>query len=277
MIKNILIFVLALFLFSCGQKEINDVPSQSGKSIASDLIRSAMEPRTFGGEKATDQVTLEVMEASMVNLITKDENLGNVLGIWTGSFGKNKINISLTDIAGKVVSGYSVCAGNFRKIIGSVETNDDISFHFEMSESGDDKHDGVFDFKIDLEKMKLEGSWEPYKWEGNSAKVYELAKVKFKYDPTVGSFPDASQRILEHSDIENYNEEELSKIRNEIYARHGYSFKNKEWRYYFENLDWYVPMGIDIRDKLTDVEVQNIELIYEYESYYDEEYDDYGR
>ena len=42
-------------------------------------------------------------------------------------------------------------------------------------------------------------------------------------------------------------------------------------------MDWYVPMGVDIREKLTDVEVQNIELIYEYESYYDEEYDDYGR
>jgi len=36
-------------------------------------------------------------------------------------------------------------------------------------------------------------------------------------------------------------------------------------------------MGLDIRDKLSDIEVQNIELIYEYESYYEEEYDGYGR
>ena len=69
----------------------------------------------------------------------------------------------------------------------------------------------------------------------------------------------------------------LGYIRNEIYARHGYSFKNKGWRYEFEGLDWYVPVGIDIRDKLTDVEVANIGLIYEYESYYDDYYDEYGR
>ena len=50
-----------------------------------------------------------------------------------------------------------------------------------------------------------------------------------------------------------------------------------KWRYYFEQKDWYMPMGLDIRDKLTDIEVQNIELIYEYESYYEEEYDYYGR
>ena len=73
------------------------------------------------------------------------------------------------------------------------------------------------------------------------------------------------------------NEDELAKYRNEIYARHGYSFKNKKWRYYFEKMDWYIPMGLDIRDKLSDIEVQNIELIYEYESYYEEEYDYYGR
>lgn len=38
-----------------------------------------------------------------------------------------------------------------------------------------------------------------------------------------------------------------------------------------------MPMGIDIRDKLTDIEVVNIELIYEYESYFEEFYGGYGR
>ena len=66
-------------------------------------------------------------------------------------------------------------------------------------------------------------------------------------------------------------------MRNEIYARHGYSFKDKAMRQVFDTVSWYMPMGIDIRDDLTDIEVQNIDLIYLYESYQEENYDDYGR
>ena len=48
-------------------------------------------------------------------------------------------------------------------------------------------------------------------------------------------------------------------------------------RQVFDTVSWYMPMGIDIRDDLTDIEVQNIDLIYLYESYQEENYDDYGR
>lgn len=157
------------------------------------------------------------------------------------------------------------------------ESKDDIVYHFQMNEPGTDPYDGVFDFSISMEEMEMKGSWKPFKEKGNSSKEYLLTKKKFVYDPHVGEFPDASLRVLDYSDVENLNEDELAKYRNEIYARHGYSFKNKKWRYYFEKKDWYIPMGLDIRDKLSDIEVQNIELIYEYESYYDEEYDSYGR
>jgi len=66
-------------------------------------------------------------------------------------------------------------------------------------------------------------------------------------------------------------------MRNEIYARHGYSFKNKNIRAVFDTASWYVPMGIDIRENLSDMEAANIDLIYNYEKYYAESYDDYGR
>ncbi|MBK8290124.1 MAG: YARHG domain-containing protein [Flammeovirgaceae bacterium] len=78
-------------------------------------------------------------------------------------------------------------------------------------------------------------------------------------------------------DVENLLPAELEFMRNEIYARHGYSFKDREDRMQFDSIDWYIPMGIDIRDKLTDIEVQNIDLVYTYEEYYNESYDDYGR
>ena len=87
----------------------------------------------------------------------------DVLGIWVGPFGKNAINVSLTKIEGNVVEGYSVCAGNFRKIKGFYETKNDIVYHFQMNESGTDPYDGVFDFSINLQDMKLTGNWKPFK------------------------------------------------------------------------------------------------------------------
>jgi len=67
-------------------------------------------------------------------------------------------------------------------------------------------------------------------------------------------------------------------MRNSIYARHGYSFKTRRVRYVFDNyIDWYMPVSLDIRDKLTEVELKNIELIKRYEQYADKHYDTFGR
>ena len=82
---------------------------------------------------------------------------------------------------------------------------------------------------------------------------------------------------MTEADVENHTAEELEIMRNEIYARHGYTFKNKEMRHFFEAQDWYVPIGVDIRSQLTNDEVENIALIYRYEEYYKVNYDDYGR
>jgi hypothetical protein len=55
---------------------------------------------------------------------------------------------------------------------------------------------------------------------------------------------------------------DLEVIRNTIYARHGYSFKNRRMRYIFDGyVDWYMPVSVDIRDQLTAVEKQNVELL----------------
>src|SRR5690606_24178408 len=101
-------------------------------------------------------------------------------------------------------------------------------------------------------------------------KTFSLNKRNYQYNKNVGDYPQASQRMLTTTDVENMTDKELEIMRNEIYARHGYSFKNKDMRFEFNKKDWYIPMGVDIRDRLTDIEAQNIELIYVYESYYEE-------
>ena len=278
-VKKLFLFMVICTMVACSSKnkgDDEDIFKGEGDKYVKFKLTKETDPRTYGGEKSADQILIDNINSNF-----KGDNEGygpiDVVGIWAGQFGNNFINISLTKIEGNRVDGYSVCAGNFRKISGYYETEDNLVYNFQMNESGTHKNDGVFDFSISMEEMEMKGSWKPFKEKGNSPKEYLLTKRKFVYDPHVGEFPDASLRVLDYNDVENMDEDKLTKIRNEIYARHGYSFKNKKWRQHFEQKDWYIPMGLDIRDKLTDIEVQNIELIYEYESYYNEEYDSYGR
>jgi hypothetical protein len=61
-------------------------------------------------------------------------------------------------------------------------------------------------------------------------------------------------------------------MRNEIFARHGYSFKKAEYRDIFEKYDWYVPVSTNVEGELNQIERANVTKIKEYESYYN----DYG-
>ncbi|MBL7727175.1 MAG: hypothetical protein JNM68_14625, partial [Dinghuibacter sp.] len=45
----------------------------------------------------------------------------------------------------------------------------------------------------------------------------------------------------------------------------------------FENLDWYVPDNVDVKDLLTEIEKKNIRLIKRYEQYAEEYGDEFGR
>lgn len=243
----------------------------AGADMEEDLIASIVHK---GGAKSEDQIMIEDMMATM----EADESVRNqkIYGHWVGKFGKNLINITLSNIDGSNIEGYSVCAGNFRKITGTITDDGSNILNVKMDEPGSNQYDGSFEFTIDLNKDELSGHWTPFKSEGNSAKDYVLKKKEFKYDPKNGDFA-GSEYELDDEYLMELDEFTLGYVRNEIYARHGYSFKNKDWRYEFEDKDWYMPMGIDIREMLTDLEIKNIGLIYEYETYYNDYYDEYGR
>jgi hypothetical protein len=88
----------------------------------------------------------------------------------------------------------------------------------------------------------------------------------------------ASNRKLNYSDIENFNKGDLEITRNSIYARHGYSFKNRKMRYFFdEYVDWYIPVTTDVRNQLTQLEKDNIKLLKRYEKHAEKYYDYFGR
>jgi YARHG domain len=276
--KSLYFLPLAFVMFACGgeaEETSESAPDDSVELIEdnddTDLLASTnMDPRTFGGDKNENQSFIDG-----INLT--DGVSGEAVGSYVGAFGKNMINISIHQMSNGQAEGYSVCAGNFRKISGTYEKAADGHFEFVLEEPGDDKYDGTFKFTAQMDtEISLHGNWTPFN-EGQSSKSYDLEQRSYSYDASVGKYPQASQRELTADDVNNLTEDELTEMRNEIYARHGYSFKNKDWRYHFESLDWYMPTGVDIREKLTDTEVINIELIYEYESYFEEYYDDYGR
>lgn len=65
------------------------------------------------------------------------------------------------------------------------------------------------------------------------------------------------------SELYRYTLDELSYIRNEIFARHGYVFKKEKYRNYFNSMPWYVPnynLGSST-NYLNSVEKYNIDLI----------------
>lgn len=265
---------LSILLFSCTKKKPHEAETSSVDTVGGQLEFKMVnvDARKIGPAKSTEQIQLEEAVAKL------DANANNpVVGYWVGMFGKNKINIAIAEVQNKKALGFTVCAGNYRPITGTAENIGDSIYTFDMNEPGTDKYDGHFQFKIETAQKKMTGSWSPFKKGIVPPKEFDLEKISYQYDPHAGTFPESSARLLEEQDVSNLTKEELEVMRNEIYARHGYSFKDIAMRRYFDTIQWYIPLGVDIREKLTDTEVRNIDLIYRYEDYYNEEYDSYGR
>ena len=79
-------------------------------------------------------------------------------------------------------------------------------------------------------------------------------------------FPDSSREVLYEDVIEDLSDEELRLAINELYARHGYIFKDETLREYFKQFDWYEEkinsddFSIDV---FNEIERENIDLLKE--------------
>lgn len=82
-------------------------------------------------------------------------------------------------------------------------------------------------------------------------------------------FPDSASKRLKKADLKGMSKKELKLARNELYARHGYIFKDKSLAKYFEGKSWYrgTIKGEDFKDNETfnDIEIANRNLILKYE------------
>jgi hypothetical protein len=223
------------------------------------------------------------------------EALSSILGSWTGMFDPsrakmvwddkegdsvpvlpNKITIFIDQLENGIIKGYIVCAGNDRPFEGTYSESGD---HLEVKakEPGNSEFDGSFEFEIvQTPSLSLSGTWKAND-RNHVDRKYSLVRKNFEYAANTGIFPEASTRLLTEDDVNNAYKEDLRIMRNEIYARHGYSFKLKDMRQHFDFETWYMPFSTDVRKKLTPIELKNATLIKRYEKYAESSYDDYGR
>lgn len=71
---------------------------------------------------------------------------------------------------------------------------------------------------------------------------------------------------LSGSDLAGLNKDELAYLRNEIFARHGHTFKTDKIIQYFINKTWYQPMYEDATNFLNETEKKNALFIRSLES-----------
>jgi hypothetical protein len=258
--KFLFVMMAASLLIACNNKK-SDMAGDGKNDTA----------KTTEGELSSTSTSL-----ARTPLQIAAEPYEKFLGSFVGPFGDNKITMLITAVAGDSVVGRTIVANNNRPFRGTF-TKDGETLTFSAKEPGDHKDDGEFAFTmIGSSPDKVAGSWKPFD-KKRPAKQFELSRREFKYDSSVGSFPEASQRLLKAEDVENLMKEDLQFMRNEIFARHGYSFNRKELRQMFELEEWYVPNTVDIRGYLTEIEKKNIALIKRYEKYAEEYGDEYGR
>ena len=111
---------------------------------------------------------------------------------------------------------------------------------------------------------------ESYKHEDNideSRIIAEIGETE-EEDEVIGDegiiFPNSSDELIQKSDIEAFSDEELRYAINELYAKHGYIFKDDQLRAYYEKYDWYAPSvkPDDFSMNLfSDIEKENIEAM----------------
>lgn len=218
----------------------------------------------------------------------------------------NLINITISTLEDGKATGRSIIAGNDRPFNGTYKQSGAL-FEVNAAEPGDDKHDGHFEFTLDTSKLILTGKWYSNdKTIAVPVRKFELNKKTFVYNADnnfdesiegaalyTGNESDegsheavtkkvieinASKQKLSSKDVENLYKGDLELIRNAIYARHGYSFRNRKMRYIFDGLvDWYVPMNVDVRNDLTALEKENIDLLKRYENHAEKYYDEFSR
>lgn len=104
-------------------------------------------------------------------------------------------------------------------------------------------------------------------WELNSSGIlpYFTSKISSAVNSNKDEYImyDSNSRYLSKEELENFTKEDLSIMRNEIFARKGYVFQKEPFKSHFESKSWYVPDSSVTDDNFTlnEFEEKNVTLI----------------
>lgn len=204
------------------------------------------------------------------------QGLSSFATSWAGSFDGRKIGFFIESIQQDKVSGYSLLGATRQSFLGTIEPQGANSYKLIATETGSPATAGVFELILNISNASaIEGSWQSR--QGNvKPKFFSLSKQQCTYNPKVGDYPQSSTRLLKDDDLQT-SKNELQYMRNEIYARHHYSFANKEIAGYFAEADWYIPCSLDVSRQLTKIEQENIKRIKLMEPYAENVDSEWGR
>ena len=123
-------------------------------------------------------------------------------------------------------------------------------------------------YRLDEKGIRVKISNDEYE---NPYNVYEYLIEFSEFDNALLKIPNlnsyiisqSNTRKIEKSEIQNLSLDELNKAYNEIFARYGHSFNNKELKEYFENQSWYYPVeGKTVSlEELNEIEKENLRII----------------
>ncbi len=226
---------------------------------------------------------------------------------------EHKITVVIDSVKGSTITGYSIIAGITKNIVGTLQ-EDNNSIVLQLTEKGKDSDKGTFNIAIRKKDSILQGNWTADNTIDIPSRICRFTKKSFSYNPNiefirlqgikedemmkshvdylaeynewyeaVGANYDIvntvnpSSTLLNESHVEGLTRSELMLLRNTIFARHGYAFKKRPLRIYFEQQPWYIPVSSNPKAGLTTIEQQNIALILRYERNYGQYDGEYGR
>ena len=119
-----------------------------------------------------------------------------------------------------------------------------------------------YDLKLNEVTTKKGKSWDDDDLDLVTVKSFKIKKSKGMRYTGKGFWPITSEEVLTAGYLGFYDLESLRLMRNDIYARHGYIFKDKALRKVFAGQSWYKPTTSDASSlKLNETERINIALI----------------
>ncbi len=315
--KKMIAFCLVISLFSCKEviknepvlvaentfEEIQFVEPEITNSKAVNVVEDLL--GYWGGDFEADISTREYD-----SIIDKHQEGGNYIVY-------RKITFSIDEIKGDSIFGHSIVVGNISPFKGIIKENDTVfSFqvdefkkakHDGVFKMNIQKKDTILNgswsafkpknVKIANRKCKLQKKNFEYNVDNKLEYLFidEEKSKAIRYTDTINGegeeYEDyefysttdkvleknASKDLLEKDFVANLTKADIFILRNSIFARHGFAFRDKQLRIYFESFDWYMPVFGDVKDDLTEIEKQNIDLLLRYEKNATEYYDTFGR